>query len=333
MGNRLVAGLSLAVGLLVMACGPVPQRTGTPMLPSGFGALIPNAPLDAYVYLDQAEPFVFRSGEGAKTGTPALGLPDTLMVDSVALWTDVGGETPVVAVRIDMTDPRLIPALVQQISNASKGSTTPVWTLQQGDVLNVVMGSGSKASAYEQVMRGNDYVGLRDTHPRVWSSAQALPMDPPEPPIGIGYVNISDRVIDYLAKQGKPTAAEAATLDRLKPVLRQAGIAHAVFAAYGPSLPVLHPEVDLEVLWRQPYSGVVVFDSRLPAPVLDFLFHAAIGGADLERLTVSGLTTYVLPSRAGSVLVQNAGRTLVLAGGTDRKAAVGLLGTVDAAEQ
>lgn len=327
-GPRLFSLLFLLVlAASVAGCAAPPDRSAkTPALPQGFGALVPNVEFEAYAYFRQSTPLVVQ---GAAESLGIAGLPGLTLearVESLALWAGLKGEEPVLGLRALFQDEQAIPAIIDAFLKKPEGVT--IWYAQQGKVLDVVIGQGPDAAAFRQAAEKGDFVPLETARPAVWNTLRALPPSPPQPPLGAGFLVITDQVVDLLlrqAKQGGGSGAE--NIERLKPLIQRAGIRHGVVAVYGPPLPLLRSQADLEGLANQPFSALAVLDSSLPGFALSFVFPVVLG-ADAEKVQVGGQTAYAPKVQGAAVLLRNEGSTILIAGARQREAAQALLATV-----
>ena len=319
-----------AIGLLGAACAGIPDRSGNnPALPAGFGAVVPNADIQVYTYINQGEPFAFSPTDEELEIPPIEGYPTEAKVDSLAFWASFAGESPVIGIRADFVDERLVPLIKDMLE--SDGTHEDAWFLEQGDVLYTVLGSGDVAASYQQVITDGDFVTLEELSSEAWNSILALPENPPMPPVAVGYIDIAEAAMNQIVGKVEENFGDnSSALERLKPLIERAGVRNGVFAFYGEELPSIAGGVGLNDVDGLSFSGLVILDSSVPSFILSFIFDVVLSGAGLEEIDLDGTSAYMPPIDDFAVLLAHEGSTILISVASDQAKAEGLLNTANA---
>lgn len=270
----------VALLLTGLGCVQAAPRETRPALPTGFGAVMPDAPYSGYIYLSQERvPFVL---EHTFVSPDGVTFPVHVEVQTVSAWLGPleGNDTPALAARIVFWREEDARSAREDLTRAITGAA--LWTKQDGPALYLVTGADKHADALREALDHERFVELSATRARAWNTVLSLPVHPSKPVIGAGYVEVSADLFPQsfgtLAAQGGPD------LRKIQALVQRARIGHLAFGIYGDQLPPLTPRTGLGDLAPSHIGAIAVADTAIPAPLLSLTFNLAGRQLGLDRV-------------------------------------------------
>lgn len=277
--------------LLFAACIQPGPRDSTPALPDGFGAVLPDAPLAGYVYLNQPSeeaPLILDTELLTESG---VSIPLTGNLHALALWlSPVDGQpNPTVVLRLTFFNEEEAFAAEQRLTNAA--SSDDVWLQREETDISIILGQGFYAAAYRDALSAKRFTDLETAKKNIWNTTLSLPEHPDRPPIAAGYLafppNYLPVALDLLATRS------GLDLRPFGSLLSQSGVGSVAFAAYGDSFPVVSVNMSVEDFAAHRIAAFAVTDTTVPAPLLSWSFNLGAQRLGLRPINTSDGRAYL----------------------------------------
>jgi len=279
--NLLVISIVLLMAVLVTGMGcqigrKLPAQPSTPPPGELSSTLVPNVPLDAYVYARQHNP----------TRIPAdmVNLPREVEAESISFWGVPAGDDFAFGMAFTLTDSEDASQLYNEIR--IKGDS---WKMLSGNTIYLVYGSGAAAGSLKTAISNQDFKYFDDGE--LLEAAAALSVNGLSRPAAVGVGRPSKALINFAAKD-----AGSETLGQIDLIMNIAKLNVIAVGLYSPS------QIDVAEITKIVMNGgdisslnlglLVYVQSGLPG----FLAEPAIGQFlrenHFDEVTLGELTVY-----------------------------------------
>lgn len=234
----------IAAPIMSVACeeGEEVVPLPTPPPPTELSStLVPNVPLDVYVYARQDSP----------TEIPAemINVPDDIAVESWALWGYFPIDTPfddsAVGMGLTLTSASNASNLYARISLKEDG-----WKRLSGNTIYLVHGSGTAAESLKTAISNNDFKCYDDSE--ALDAVAALPSHGTTKPAAIAIAKPSEALIGFIAKDADPE-----DLGRINMILKLVNLKVIAVGLYSPH------HIDIAEIAETMESDGSIFDLNL----------------------------------------------------------------------
>jgi len=210
--------LLIAVPVIGTGCQEekkLPAEIYTTPFPSELSStLVPNVPLDVYVYARQDNP--------TKIPSDMVDLPHEVEVDRFSLWGVPAGDEFAFGMGITLTNADDASQLYGEIN--LKGD---VWKMLSGDTIYLVVGLGTAAESLKTAISNRDFKYFDNSE--FLEAAATLPANGITKPVAIGIGKPSKALINFIAKD---VVSEA--LEQIEMALNLAKLNVIAFGLYSP---------------------------------------------------------------------------------------------------
>ncbi len=271
--NKWFVLIIVSLILLLPACaGPKAVTAG---LPEGMSsAMVPDMPLDAYLYVRQSQPTLIPGG--------FLGLPSDAAIRSLEAWAVPSGSSESVGAVVTLSGEREAAALLARIPDRAD-----LWKLLSGSNIYLVWGSGSGAESLKSAAQARKFVPLKDVDKDAWDLLGRLPGPPAARPLAAGFVRTEERLINLLEKSSEGGSSESAAS-----ALKLAKIKMAAAAFYSErDLGIADFFSPANLRGANP-GAIVVARSSLPGVVISGALGQAAPRLNIEKTEIDGRTAY-----------------------------------------
>ena len=274
--------LLIAVPIIGMGCEGG-EEGGLPASPSPSelsSTLVPNVPLDVYVYARQDSP----------TEIPAkmIGVPDDIAVESWATWglfpADAPFDDSAIGMGLTLSSAEDASNLYERIILKEDG-----WKMLSGNTIYLVHGSGDAAELMRTAISDNDFRYYDDKE--ALEAAASLPGGGTTKPAAIALAKPSEGLIGFLAKDTDPE-----DLDKISMILKLVNLKVVAVGLYSPH------HIDIAEMAETMDAGGTIFDLDLGLMLLvksgypGFLVEPAVGKflteSDFIETSLGGATIF-----------------------------------------
>jgi len=185
--SSVLLALLIAVPVIGVGCEEaqkLPAKSYIPPPGELSSTLVPNMPLDAYVYARQDNPTRIPPG--------IVGLPLEVEIDRFALWGVPAGDEFALGMGITLTNASDASQLYEEINLRGDG-----WKMLSGDTIYLVNGSGAAAESLKTAISNQDFKYFDNSE--FLEAAATLPGDGVTKPAAIGIGKPSEALISFIA--------------------------------------------------------------------------------------------------------------------------------------
>ncbi len=275
----------ITVALLLAGCSSSLVKT-TPKLPPGFlETPVPAGDLSAYLYVSQDSPITIplkRFGNPAQAAdNPRFPLgeeiPETVGINRLMLA--VGPDLDSFGGAIEFNR-----EILAEMAEDVMSGRPEVSAWRQGNVLDLVRGTGGWADAMESTLRSGDSSRFQDAYPDIWELMRLLPERPPGEPVAAGFLKVDTGLLDSL------TSEAGLGLSGLGQALGAIRITDVAYVAYTDNTSLALPEdFGRDYLEEAGVGAIFVVRSAYPGFLLSFFLNTFADRVGLQKGTeVSG---------------------------------------------
>lgn len=300
--NSLVL-IILSLLVIIAACaGPKAQEA---LLPDGMGsAMVPDVPLDGYLYMRQSQPTIISGA--------FLGLSFDPAIQSVEVWivpSDAAESFGTVLTFVTRRDAEALFAIIPGRSD--------LWKMLAGSNIYLVWGTGSGAEGLKRAVKDKHFVLLKEADKDAWNLIRRLPGKPDIKPSAVGFVRTEDRLIDF-AQKNSPVGSNESVASAIK--LAKIKIAAAAF--YSTRVLKIADLLSPSSLKEAGAGGILIAKSAYPGFVISSVLGPASSMLKIEKTDVDGKTAYYtsvkgLAGEKVHVFFNNSGQYIYAEGAAD----------------
>ena len=265
----LITSLIMSVG-----CQEVEQVPSSPATTELSSTLVPNVPLDIYVYGKQESPTAVPLAIG--------GVHQDINVESLAVWGVPSDDDFTFGVGLTLTGASAASEVYAKITSERDG-----WKMLSGNTIYYVQGSGTAAESLKTAISNNDFKYYDDE--KALNGAAAMPSGGETKLAAIAIAKPSEALINFVAKN-----AGAESLGMLKMILKLAGLEVLAGGLYSPNqidIVELAKEMDAGGIQNFDLGVLILAKSGIPgfvvAPVVKkFLTESEFTETKLGEVTV-----------------------------------------------
>jgi hypothetical protein len=298
------------------ACGDddTPQA---PALPPGFAdARLADVPLDLFVFASPEEPFALPTAYFLGADPPAAALlPDFFEAVEATTWIGPTAGSFGSTIRFAVVEE------ATAIGSYLEAGDAP-WHVVEGEVLTLVRGDSVWARQAQQAVQLDLQATLQEKYPDIWALMQALPSEPPVPPVAAGFLRLNG---DLIASLGEQVGASG---DGITAALGTARVKDMAFALYQETAPDLPGSLDADYMLDTGTVALVVTESGYPGFVVGRGMGVFAGQAGMEEITLGDTQAYYVGWGRLHIVLRNRGATLFVALAAERERAESLMATV-----
>lgn len=302
--------------LVVLAGCSSPKASTAPQLTDGLAtAVVPNMPLDAYLFFQQSQP------------TPLPGklssLPAEVAVQSTEVWVVPAESTEIVAASVTFLSAQDATNLFPAIPDLNE-----LWKYLAANKIFFVYGSGSAADQLKNAIKTQQFVPLATAAPDAWELMQRFPGQPASKPPAMGFVRIQDRLLAFAQKYGNGVYNEDAVS-----ALKTAKIEMVGMAMYSTRMLQVADLLSPANLKDTDLSGIVIAKSSYPGVAVSAALGPLAPKLSLAKTDVNGKVAYnrTIDAPAGvkvHVLLNNSDQYILATAATNLQRAQQLYGWV-----
>lgn len=280
LGTRLlIPVLVLVVAGMVVSTGCQAEKRQLLPVPSPMGlssTLVPNVPLDVYVYMKQESP----------TSIPAkmVGASHDINVESLAVWGVPGEDSFAFGVGLTLTNAGGASDLFAGITREKYG-----WKMLSGNTIYLVRGSGTAASSLKTAISNKDFKLFDDA--KLLKAAATLPDGGTTRLAAIALARPSKELLGLI-----PEEAGSEGLELVNTILKLVRLDVVVGGLYSAR------QIDIAKMAEMLESGgdilslevgvLALVKSRLPGFVVEPAARRFLAEAEFTRIEVGELTLY-----------------------------------------
>ena len=308
-----LAGLVLALGVLVLAGCAAGAKAGDPALPTGFADLgMPDVDANALVYVNAGEPT--RVPLGAFGATDLVAGAGVVSIESI-----VNDPDREYAARAEFVDEATAQRVAEAALSVVRGDAAR-WVQTDGPFVTVGRSDTAWGDGVREAWATGSRVAIEERYPDVWEAIRLLPEDAPGRPVMVGFArNAADLLDATLAATDVSLPGLASALS----LIRADVIAFGAYAADPSDLP---EELTRDALRGSGVSVLGVSQAGYPAFIVSFLFDRFAELANLDETDVGGTTAlYRLVEGDVHLMVKAYGSSIYLAVAPTRAGAEALV--------
>ena len=203
--------------------------------------LVPDLPLDVYVYASQDSPTVIPA--------KMIKAPDDIGVESWATWGFFPADTPpddyAIGMGLALTSASDASSLYDRITTEED-----CWKMLSGNIIFLVYGSGGAAESMKTAISNNDFKPYDDKE--ALEAAASLPDGGATMPAAIAIAKPNEGLIGFLAKDADPE-----DLDKIDMILKLLNLKVVAVGLYSPH------HIDIAEMAQTMEAGGTIFDLDL----------------------------------------------------------------------
>ncbi len=291
--------------LIILLAGCAVPKAQEALLPDGLSsAMVPDMPLDGYLYVRQSQPTVIAGA--------FLGLSFDPAIQSIEAWivpSDAAESFGAVLTFVTRQDAEAIFRIIPD--------QTDLWKTLAGNNIYVVWGTGSGAEGLKKAVNDNHFVSLKESDSDAWNLIGRFPGTPDVKPSAVGFVRVEDRLIDF-AQKNSPAGSNESVVSAIK----LAKISIAVAAFYSTGVLKITDLLSPSSLKEAGAGGILIAKSDYPGFVISSALGQASSRVKIEKTDIDGKTAYYtsVDAPAGEkvhVFFNNSGQYIYASGAAD----------------
>ncbi|MFC1902900.1 hypothetical protein ACFLX4_02395 [Chloroflexota bacterium] len=269
--------LSIVAATIGMGCdGEVGQPSAMPSPGQLSSTLVPNVPLDMYVYARQDSP----------TMIPAkmADAPGDIAVESLAIWGVPPENSFAIGMGLTLTSSGDASRIYEEIRLEDGG-----WKKLSDNIIYLVQGSGTAAEALKTAISNNDFKYYDDSEPL--EAVAALPGGGTTMPAAVAIAKPSEALIGFIARDASPES-----LGQINMILKLVKLKLVAAGLYSPQ------QIDIAKMAETMENGGNISNLNMGMMVLvksgypGLLVEPAVGKLLTERgfaeTNIGGVTVY-----------------------------------------